>query len=159
MHLPAHRRYSYLLDLAVRAGHPALVVGPTGTGKSVLVAKYLYALPPEEYVPPNIVGFSARTSANMTQVRGPTRTQAQVPCLSVVESGSCSLLATSPRSPPPLPSPPFLQYLIDAKLDRRRKGVFGPPVGKKAIIFVDDLNMPQVCGDLHSCLSNPIWCM
>ena len=64
--------------------------------------KYLYNLPPEDYVPPNVIGFSARATANMTQ------------------------------------------YLIDAKLDRRRKGVFGPPTGKKAVIFVDDLNMPQL---------------
>ncbi|KAL6751111.1 dynein heavy chain 5 [Haematococcus lacustris] len=95
-------RYTFLLDAAVRRGFPALIVGPTGTGKSVMVHKYLYSLPGEEYVPPNIIGFSARTTANMTQ------------------------------------------YLIDAKLDRRRKGVFGPPSGKKAVIFVDDLNMPSL---------------
>ncbi|XP_077969677.1 dynein axonemal heavy chain 1-like isoform X2 [Styela clava] len=92
---------SALLEMLVCNKKQVLVIGPTGTGKSVVVGDKLLKGMPQEYIP-NFMMFSAKTSANQTQ------------------------------------------DLIDGKLDKRRKGVFAPPLGKYAIFFIDDLNMPAL---------------
>ncbi|KAJ1517722.1 Dynein heavy chain 7, axonemal [Coelomomyces lativittatus] len=93
-------RYSYLLDLFISHNMHTLLVGPTGTGKTVSVlSKLLAGLPVEKFVSISL-SFSAQTSANQ------------------------------------------VQDIILSKLDKRKKGTLGPAHGKKAVIFVDDLNMP-----------------
>ncbi|XP_022171452.1 dynein heavy chain 3, axonemal-like isoform X1 [Myzus persicae] len=89
----------YFLQILLKNEIPLLFVGPTGTGKSVIVLDYLINLPKEKFLS-NVLNFSAWTAANT------------------------------------------VQDIIISKLDKRRRGVFGPSVGKKCMLFVDDLSMP-----------------
>lgn len=35
------------------------------------------------------------------------------------------------------------QNALDEQFEKRRKGIYGPPTGKRFVIFIDDLNMPK----------------
>lgn len=40
-----------------------------------------------------------------------------------------------------------LQRNLEASVEKRTKDTYGPPMGKRLLIFMDDLNMPRVSLD------------
>ena len=40
--------------------------------------------------------------------------------------------------------PGAAQEIIDGRLGKRKRGVYGPPFGCKAVLFIDDINMPEI---------------
>ena len=59
-------RQKFFLDLLTRHNKPLLLVGATGTGKSLVTKKFLSALPADKFVSSSI-NFSARTTARQAQ--------------------------------------------------------------------------------------------
>ncbi|KAF8069431.1 DHC1 [Scenedesmus sp. PABB004] len=104
----AHRRAgpavggtTWLLKTVVGAGSPCLLVGESGTSKSVTVAAFLAGLDPGTHASLTM-SFSSRTSS-----------------LDV-------------------------QRAIEDAVEKRTKDTFGPPLGRRLLLFLDDLNMPRV---------------
>ena len=95
-------RHHFVVNQLVSHNLPCLVVGKTGTGKTIIIKKLLLNDLDSTKFTPTITAFSANTS-----------------CEQVLD-------------------------VIESKLEkqRRRKGVYGPLIGTKNIIFIDDLNMP-----------------
>jgi dynein heavy chain, axonemal len=81
-------RYTYLINTLVQSHQPVLLVGPTGTGKSVYTKNYLASRLDKEKWTYMTFGFSAQTSVNMTQARLALRGQhcppAQLAAIAVV---------------------------------------------------------------------------
>ena len=39
-----------------------------------------------------------------------------------------------------------VQRTLESNVEKRTKDSFGPPPGKKLVVFIDDMNMPKVSG-------------
>lgn len=39
-----------------------------------------------------------------------------------------------------------IQRNLEANVEKRTKDTYGPPMGKRLLVFMDDMNMPKVVG-------------
>ncbi|EFC37691.1 hypothetical protein NAEGRDRAFT_81845 [Naegleria gruberi] len=107
-------RFQFILKTLLDHGKQPLFVGPTGTGKS-------------EYVKQFLLKLGAGSSEEKEQNNEPK---------SNFLPAFINFSATT--------TPSLIQDILESKLTRRKQGYIGPPIGKKTIIFVDDLNLPTL---------------
>jgi dynein heavy chain len=94
-------RVQHICGEALRNLQHVLLVGPTGTGKSLALGELLGAHFNDAEWTSYQLGFSAQTTALQTEL------------------------------------------IMQGKMEKKKRGYFGPKMNKKGVIFVDDLNMPQ----------------
>lgn len=109
------------------ANRHSLIVGKVGVGKTLIANSILSSLP--EGLSTMTINFSAQTSSNSLQVRLTQRT--------------CSAMNWKACRPIKNVTSDGEQETIEGRLEKRTKGVFAPPGGKKLLVFLDDLNMPK----------------
>ncbi|CAH0663656.1 unnamed protein product [Spodoptera exigua] len=90
-----------------------------------------------------ILGYKV-TNYNHVICVGPTGTGKTITITAKLTHGLhkkfiCEFLVFSART-----SANQTQDVIDGKLERRRRGVYGPPPTKRQVFFIDDLNMPAL---------------
>ncbi|KAI8468854.1 MAG: dynein heavy chain 8 [Monoraphidium minutum] len=138
-------RYSFLFDLSLRQRYPLLLIGPTGTGKTTLVMRHLLG--------GGGGGGASSGGGGGGGAGGQAGEGGEDEEGSAHDSGGGSgglvgglaagkwvpvFLTLSART-----TAGMTQEQVDGRLDKRRRGVYGPPIGKRAVVFVDDLNMPS----------------
>ncbi|PNF33091.1 Dynein heavy chain 10, axonemal [Cryptotermes secundus] len=109
-------RTTWLLKLLNEVRRPVILVGESGTSKTAIMQDFLRQLHSDPYV-------------EMSVYQRPPQKKTGMILNINFSSRSTSL---------------DVQRNLESVLEKRTKYTYGPPIGKKLICFIDDLNMPQV---------------
>lgn len=102
-----------------------LLVGDSGTSKTATISNFLKHLSGDSNVSQIFRQVSAFTALAVFDV---------YVCRQITLTINLSSRTTSMD----------LQKNLEANIEKRTKDVYGPPVGKRLLIYIDDMNMPKV---------------
>jgi dynein heavy chain len=94
-------RCEFLIDIIAKQGLSVLLIGESGTAKSVTIQGYIQQQNPSKYKSKSMAFSSATT-------------------------------------------PGIVQNSVFTALDKRMGTTYGPPLGNTLLIFIDDINMPEI---------------
>lgn len=104
----------FFVKTYINGGTPVMVIGPSGVGKSQVTRFSMENLPKDRFVHNVVHVTSVSTSGSL---------------LNSIMTGLDRFLHNSHSS-----SQLFYLFLL-----RRRKGVYGPALGRRCVLFIDDL--------------------
>ena len=124
VHTGETTRLKFFMDVLLAKGHPMMLVGSAGSGKTVLVADKLNSMP-ENYTVCN-VPFNFYTTSG-------------------IDSLQFGIIHCEHECYPVSLFSEMLQKVLEKPLEKKAGRNYGPPGNKKLIYFIDDMNMPAVC--------------
>jgi dynein axonemal heavy chain len=163
-------RYRFLLQSILNGGYNVLFSGDTGVGKSVLVQDFFAS---QDVIAPSgdsdsgtATGAGADADAEDANATASDEKGVSLPAgsgnmrrspsqesvaMGVTKSTTASGSDNSEGSRYIFVPVTFsaqttsqnLQDVLETKLEKKRKNLYGAPFGKRVVVFVDDLNMPQ----------------
>lgn len=122
----------------VKVKRPVVLVGESGTSKTATIQNFLSNLNTDTTVSPLLSHKLFKTKNNALQL---TLTHRITRC---IFSQIMMIINFSSRT-----TSMDLQRTLEASVEKRTKDTYGPPMGKRLLVFMDDLNMPRVRMDLY----------
>ena len=152
-----------VMSILALNGASILAAGPTGTSKSVVIRQWLIHLlndvaAAQQHLATTAAG-APTTTTSAPHMYSTTRSIGGLNFNSVPKKthrGSTEALHGEKRKYLSLSiqfcarsTPAEVQTSIDASVSRRRVGMYGPPLGRKLLVMIDDLHMPAP--DVYGC--------
>eukprot|EP01035_Chromulina_nebulosa_P017188 gene17188-22707_t len=128
----------YLCNLLHKKGFNILITGANGTAKTSTILMFFDSINSSNNLLPTTASHGNTNPTNKTSSSSNLSSSAHN------QGTTSSNLKLKKICFSSLTTPSIFQLSVESELDKRGGKSFGPPSGKKMLLFIDDISMPQV---------------